>query len=236
MQVRSATRAAIAAALLLGVSGCSLVAAGPGERVSRELDIAATTSVILATPGDLVVSVGDTPSLTVTAGETVIDRFTARMVDGALRLEGSSDGPLAGAVRYELTLPVLDTITIEGSGSVRADFAGSATAAVTIRGSGDVSGENLAATTVATLVEGSGTVHLAGTTTEQTLTIRGSGGFEGRDLSSERATVDIEGSGDAELTVTERLTASIAGSGDIRHAGGAVVDGSIAGSGDISAL
>ena len=236
MQVRRPLRATLALALLLVVSGCSLAAPDAGKPVTRDVEIAAVTAVVLTTPGELVVAVGATPSLTVTAGAKVIDRLSSRVDEGVLRLDGSGSGPLAGAIRYELTLPVLDAVTIEGSGEVRADFAGGQAIAVTVKGSGEVIGANLAATTVDAVIEGSGRIELAGTTADQTVDIRGSGDYSALDLSSTRASVDSAGSGDAELTVTERLTASIAGSGDIRHAGGATVDGTIAGSGDISAL
>jgi hypothetical protein len=237
MLTRRGIPAVLAAVTLLATAGCSLPGVEPGPVVTRDRAVDDATAIVLTTPGELVISVGETPSLEVTAGENVIDTLTARVADGVLRLEGSrSVGPVAGTIRYELTLPRVDSITIEGSGSVRADLSGGQALTIDIKGSGDLHGENLAATSVTTVVEGSGNVSLAGTTTEQSVSIRGSGDFDGLDLASTTATVDIAGSGDVELTVSDRLRASIAGSGDIRHGGGAKVDGSIAGSGDISAL
>jgi hypothetical protein len=236
MQVRDARRTALAAVLLVALSGCSALGVDPGAPVSREQQLDEADSVVLSTPGSLVVRVGKSPSLTVTAGKNVIDSLGSRVVDGVVRLGGSKrPGAMVGAIRYELTLPLLESVTVEGSGSVRADFSGGKAVKIKVGGSGTVAGTGLTATSVDTVVEGSGDVRLRGTTTEQAVTIRGSGNFDGTRLSSARATVDIAGSGDVDVTVTERLTASIAGSGNIRHRGGATVDASIAGSGDISA-
>jgi hypothetical protein len=236
MLVSRSAPVALAAAALLPLAGCSVATADAGSPVSSVREVAAATAVVLTTPGELVITVGETPSLEVTAGRAVIDTLTERSADGVLYLEGAGGAtPRSGAIRYALTLPVVESVTVEGSGSVRADLAGGQAVTIEVRGSGEVSGENLAAATVVTVVEGSGEVRLAGTSTDQSVEIRGSGGYEGVGLSSATATVDIAGSGDVELTVTGRLKASIAGSGDIRHSGGAKVDGSIAGSGDISA-
>jgi hypothetical protein len=236
MLTRRVIPAVLAVATLLATAGCSLTAVDAGPAVTRDQAVDDATAVVLTTAGELVISVGETPSLEVTAGANVIDSLTARVADGVLRIEGSRGGAVAGTIHYELTLSRVDSITIEGSGSVRADLSASQALTVDIKGSGDLRGENLAAQSVTTVVEGSGSVSLAGTTTGQSVSIRGSGDFDGLDLASTTATVDIAGSGDAELTVTDRLKATIAGSGDIRHGGGAKVDGSIAGSGDISTL
>jgi hypothetical protein len=237
MQVSRAIATVLVAAAALTVSGCAAAVPSPGAPITRDVDVEGATAVVLSTPGDLVIHVGDTAALEIRAGENIMETLTARVSDGVLRLGGSGGaGPFVGDIRYDLTLPSVSAITVEGSGSISGDLAGAQDLTVDIRGSGDVSGENLDAATVETLIEGSGTVRLAGTTTEQSVSIRGSGDFEGVDLSSTRAVVDIAGSGDAEVTVTDRLKASIAGSGDVRHAGGAKVDASIAGSGDVSAL
>lgn len=73
--------------------------------------------MVLATSGSLRISVGE-PSLTISAGEAVLDRLTTTIDGDTLEIDltGGSNNP--GRIEYDLVLPALDTISIRGSGSV----------------------------------------------------------------------------------------------------------------------
>jgi len=222
------------AVVLLAVAGCVLLP-GAGPQVTREQRVGAATAVALRTSGDLVVTHGDSASLTTTASEGAFESLTFEVVDGVLVLD--SDRPMMpglGRIRYELTLPELDSVSVEGSGDVDADFSGVNEVQIDVRGSGDVTGTGLDAEGLAVSVAGSGDITLAGETDEQAVTIRGSGDYRGRELRSGTATITIAGSGDAEVHASDTLDVSIAGSGSVRHTGGARVNADVAGSGDVS--
>jgi hypothetical protein len=220
--------------VVTAVGGCALLP-NAGPPVTREQRVGEASAVMLRTSGDLVVTRGDAASLTTTASEGVFEALTFEVVDGVLVLD--SDGPMMpglGRVRYELTLPELGSVGVEGSGDVEADFSGAREVEIDVRGSGDVTGSALEADSVAVSVSGSGDVRLDGETDEQSVTIRGSGDYLGRGLTSDTATISIAGSGDAEVHARDTLDVSIAGSGSVRHTGGARVDSDVAGSGDVS--
>jgi hypothetical protein len=202
-----------AAAFLASVAltGC-VRAAGPMTSEAR--DISEVTAVVLDTSGDVEITEGE-PSLTIHAPENVIDRLTSEVTGGVLEL-GRRGGPLpfVGEVRYELTVPSLTSIEINGSGDVTSDVVDDRLT-ITISGSGDVT--------------------VSGTADSLDIEIDGSGEVDADDLEVADASVEISGSGDADLHVTGALRVDISGSGSVTHRGGAEVDADISGSGDVEA-
>jgi hypothetical protein len=202
------TTAAVLTAAAL--TGC-VRAAGPMTSETRE--ISDVTAVVLTTSGDVEITEGE-PSLTIHAPEGVLDRLTSDVNGGVLEL-GRRGGPMpfVGEIRYELTVPSLDTIEIDGSGDVTSSVVGD-TLTIAISGSGDVT--------------------VSGTADSLAIEIDGSGEVDADDLEVTDATVEISGSGDAELHVTGSLRVDISGSGSVSHRGGAEVDADISGSGDVT--
>lgn len=198
----------VTAVAVAALTGC--MRSGPMTSETRDIDEA--TAVVLDTSGDLVITEGD-PALTIHAPEGVLERLTADVRDGVLEL-GSRGGPLmmSGRISYELTLPKLESIEVNGSGDVDAVASGGAFR-IEISGSGDVA--------------------VSGTADALELTIDGSGDIEAGDLVARDATVSISGSGDVDVQVTGTLDVEISGSGTVTHRGGARVTSDISGSGSV---
>lgn len=225
---------------------------GPSTTQEREIE---TVSVVeLDTSGELNVVTGDHAALTVTAGENVIDRLTSEVEDEVLHL-GLEGEPLAwgGDIRYELSVPTLDAISVLGSGTATVDFTGAAGPIILVKGSGSVHAEGIAADSASITVDGSGSIAIQdidapklttkidgageitvnGTTGEHDVEIRGSGDYYAHNLESTNARVVIRGSGTADLSVSGALDATIDGSGEIRYAGSPEITQDISGSGEV---
>jgi hypothetical protein len=227
----------VAAALGVSLSGCVPVFApvsGPRESVDRTID--AVDAVEVRTSGDLTVTLGDTPSLTITAPKSVLDRLTSDIVDGVLVLDvtGPRFGFDLGEIDYVLTVPRLSTVSVQGSSDVTADFSEADDVAVEIDGSGDVEGTGIDASEVTVTISGSGDVTLAGTTDRQAIQVDGSADIDTTDLVSRSTTIDLSGSGDIRVNATETLDVELSGSGDVRYTGGAAVTSDISGSGSVT--
>ena len=236
----SARFAALGAVLLTAtaLSGCTIVNDGlldidPGDRVTETREITDVSAVVLGTSGSLRVSVGE-PSLTITAGEAVLDRLTTEVDGDTLKIDlpGVWTGNL-GRIEYDLVLPALDTVSISGSGEVTGELAPDGSLAIDITGSGDIRLDPVDVSDVAVTIAGSGSVALEGTTTTLAVSIPGSGSFTGLDLLADTAVVNISGSGEAEVNVEESLDASISGSGEISYLGDPSVISNVTGSGDV---
>jgi len=233
MKSRSRILALVTASALVALSlaGCRpAFVTGPLASVSPE--IADVTAVELDTNGDVVITEGE-PSLTITAPEGVIGRLTADVVAGTLVL-GRTGGPMPviGRVTYQLTVPSLEAITVNGSGDVRSTVSAD-TLRIEIEGSGDVEVTGIASTDVRVEVSGSGDVELSGTAESLTVELEGSGEIDASGLVVRDAVVEVTGSGDVDVHATETLRAEVSGSGDIRYSGSPDVDSRVTGSGDI---
>lgn len=222
----------VATSLTAALAGCVYIPIS-GPRATEDREVEDFTAIVLKTDGDIVVTVGDTPSLTITARQAVMPLLTSEVRDGVLTLSVNGPHLGLGEVDYVITVPEISDISIDGAGDVEADFTGAGDVQVSISGSGDIEGTGIDASTVVTSIEGSGDIELTGRADNHTLTIDGSGNFDGQDFVTENADVTISGSGDVEVNVTDELRAQISGSGEIRYSGGADVSSDVSGSGSV---
>lgn len=255
---RTVVASAVALLATLGLSACDggiqIGDGAAGPRATLEQDISAVTAVDIRASGTMRVVAGDEPSLTITAGERVLERITAVVQGETLTIDLPGAWLNAGAIQYELVTPALSAVTISGSADVSGELApagdevavritGSGTVDLTgadgaeitvdIGGSGDVELADVAARTVQVTIDGSGGVGITGTTDALDVAIPGSGSFRGEDLAAQDATVSIRGSGSAVVAAARTLDVRIAGSGDVSYLGDPEVTEDVSGSGDV---
>jgi hypothetical protein len=235
--------AAVAAVCAVtALSACELdvdiPSADVGAEITDDRAVTEVTAVELRSVGTLNLSVGDTPSLVVTAGEKVMDDVTTQVQGDTLVIDLGGSWRNPGYLQYDLVLPALSTVTLSGSGEVIGEMGGTdvrvlvdgsgdvrldefvATAVtVQIDGSGDVDLSELGAEDVVVEVDGSGDVRLEGSTQDLTISIPGSGEVAADELAARTCTVGIDGSGQAAVDVSQTLDAVINGSGDIVYTG-----------------
>lgn len=234
MALRLLLAAGAIAATVLGLAGCGYVSAGPTATEDREVPQGATGVQVVGT-GAVAFHPGD-PALTITAGRNALERIDSEERSGVLHLDvdgGFLNSP--GPIDYELSLPELDTVAIEGSGAVSGAVAPADRLTVRIDGSGDVALTDIDAEDVTVVISGAGAVELRGNVDHLDVRIAGSGEFRGDGLTATTAIASIEGSGEVEVNATGTLDASISGSGTIVHTGGAEVTEHIDGVGEVSA-
>jgi hypothetical protein len=200
-------------AVLLAGCGLTSFARDPGPTRTEDRAVQGVAEVELATSGDLTLTTGGTPSLTITAGRDVLSHLTSEVQGDRLVLGTKGSVGSLGEVRYDLVLPAAHVVDLSGSGSIRAD------------------GLDVDELTVD--LSGSGTITLAGRTGRQTVELDGSGNYRAARLDSTDAEVTVAGSGTADVQVSGTLRAVIEGSGTITHGGGARVDTQIDGSGSV---
>lgn len=231
-------RRTLTAVLALGVSGiglvgCGFISAGPTATEVRDVS-SGTTGVHVEGSGEVFFQPGD-PALTVTAGRNTLERIETEERSGVLRLHvdgGFLNSP--GPIDYDLSLPELTSVAIEGSGSVTGAAAPADEVTIDIDGSGDIHLTEIEAEELTVVISGSGSIELRGTVEHLDVLIEGSGEFHGNGLTATTAATSIEGSGDIEVMATQSLDASISGSGTIRHTGGGEVTEQIDGAGEIT--
>ncbi len=231
----AAAAGVVGAGLVLALTGCS---SGSGPVVSRDVEIDDVTAVELAAAGDLTISRGTTPSLTVTAPEGTQDRLVSEVRDGVLVLDARTTIGFhrSGDVHYDLVVTELTEVRVSGAGDVEGTDVTGDELTVRVDGSGDVSLEGVDAATVRASIDGSGEVELAGRSQAGDLDIGGSGSIDAEDLRLTEADVSIDGSGDVDVDVARRLGVAIGGSGTVRYAGDPAITSDIGGSGSVERL
>lgn len=233
--MRSARPAAalVAAASALALAGCMpFVVTGPAA--SEEREVSAVTTVVLDTSGDLTITEGE-PSLIIHAPEASLERLTSEVRGDTLVLGVTPEPSVTlGRVRYELSLPNLETIELNGSGSVEARVPSGDAVRIDVDGSGEIDWSGLDTTRVEVRIAGSGDIELAGSTDELDVELRGSGTVDADDLQARDAVVVLAGSGDIDVHARDTLSATISGSGRIGYSGDPSVDANVSGSGDIA--
>jgi hypothetical protein len=237
---RSAAAAAATAGLVLAagtlLSACGAGAvADPGPITSEKRPVDGVHAVDLRTSGDLTLTTGATPKLTITAGRATLGNLTAAIHDGTIVLDSRSGHNTSGDIHYELTLPTLDGVVIAGSGSAHGTVVAGGSFTVAVSGSGSAALDGLAVTTVTVQLSGSGDIHLTGTTDAQAVELDGSGTYLGSELTSHTSDVRIDGSGNAHINAINQLDAQISGNGNISYTGTPALTTQISGNGTVSA-
>ena len=176
---------------------------GEGKRVTKTLNLDKFTGIGVAIGAEVHLRQGNQQKVEIKAQQNIIDLIDKEVRSGKwqIRLEKGTNLRRHDGIDIYITLPMIDELSIAGSGSIvgETDFTNIDDLEISIAGSGDVdlngAGEDLEVS-----IAGSGDVDLAG-------------------FKVEDCEVSIAGSGDCEINVSGILEVSIAGSGDVKYKG-----------------
>ncbi|MXO82107.1 DUF2807 domain-containing protein [Altererythrobacter aestiaquae] len=201
-----------------------------------ELDMSgdAPTALAIAGPDRVIITEGDTLSITVDgdADAAAELRFD---IDGDTLEIGRESGNWgdSGSVTVNVTMPTPKSLSIGGSGTVEAPSLAKE-ADVNIGGSGNVVIAALDVDDLDINVGGSGEVTASGTVKKLDVTIGGNGDIKFADVQVGDADITIAGSGDVAFASDGTVEATIGGSGDITVVGDAKCELNSFGSGSLN--
>ena len=187
---------------------------GSGTTATEIREVAPFASVDLAGSNQVSITVGPEQSVRVRADDNLIDLVTTDVRAGELVIDNRGSFQTNSPMSVEVTLPVLDAVSLSGSGTLTA--------------------QAVRAGTLTVGLPGSGTIRASGATDRLQATLDGSGELQLNDLIAAQATAVVSGSGLIELVATETLDATVSGSGSIFYSGNpSQVTKSITGTGAI---
>ena len=228
--------------IALGVSSCVInfdddsfvnCINGRGPKVSQELFLPPREGIDLRISGDVLISQGDQQQIIVEGSENIIDALDLDCSRWYLEIDVNGCIRNADNLRFFITLPRVEYLSIAGSGSIVSDnFLITDDIDLFISGSGDMD-LGLDADDIRSRISGSGTILIEGIADETDLEISGSGDYRMFGLESNQSRIEIRGSGDAEVFVRDELNIIITGSGDVLYRGNPELNISIQGSGDV---
>jgi hypothetical protein len=135
-------------------------------------------------------------------------------------------------IEIYITTPVLNGVTLSGSGLIETGRFPSDDFRITLSGSGNIDTQ-ISADKMKANVSGSGTIYIEGDAFESEFVISGSGIIKSYDLEQNICQAIISGSGDMYVNVSEAIDARISGSGRVNYINYPVVHTSISGSGRV---
>ncbi len=210
--------------------------AGPRKR--RPLDeLDDFEGVALGGPDTMLVATGDY-AVAIEGDPEALERLDIYVEDHVLhvaRLPGRAGNwsfDDEGAT-VRVTLPVLRSVTLYGSGDLKADRMAGERIDVSLAGSGDIHIADIAAREARLELAGSGMLSARGNVEESHVSLAGSGDIRADGLTALRTRVSLAGSGDAYVHASEAAKVSIVGSGDVTVRGTSNCRLSRVGSGDV---
>jgi hypothetical protein len=193
------------------------------------------TAVELTGPIDLTLRYGATPSLEIQGEQRLLGNIESVQEGGVLHI-----GPRGILLRHRhplkavLVLPVLSSLTVNGSGDstvdgfsgervdVQLDGSGSVKfngryrrLSATLHGSGDLEVDGGNSDKISADLAGSGHLTLAGASRELAAHLAGSGELDAQHLRAEKVTIDQMGSGHSTVHARAIVSATVSGSGDV---------------------
>ncbi len=159
---------------------------------------------------------GDTVSISYDAGwlEFYVEDLDELVIEVSLPvIEGLSVSGSGDLVADQLHSPKFKAV-VQGSGNLVIKSLTAKEVSLTVLGSGDMVIKDLAAIKSKASIKGSGTIVASGEVVSQDISIMGSGDFVGRELTAEVAKGKISGSGDAVLAKAGKRDFSVLGSGE----------------------
>ncbi|MCF6356706.1 MAG: DUF2807 domain-containing protein [Draconibacterium sp.] len=210
---------------------------------NEDRNVPTFSEVALRISAKLYITQGDVQSVKITAKSSTLEELITEVKGRTLNIrfpnkmffKGNFN---PGKIEIHITVPVIDGLTLSGSGDILAKEIKSRIIDLAVSGSGDIVIDKLKTKRVTAALSGSGgiTIKDGGVADEFTASISGSGdvdaiGFEASDVS-----VRISGSGNCSITSNGVIKGRVSGSGDVNYKGNPSIDFSVAGSGRVQKL
>ncbi len=210
---------------------------------NEDRNVPTFSEVALRISAKLYITQGDVQSVKITAKSSTLEELITEVKGRTLNIrfpnkmffKGNFN---PGKIEIHITVPVIDGLTLSGSGDILAKEIKSRIIDLAVSGSGDIVIDKLKTKRVTAALSGSGgiTIKDGGVADEFTVSISGSGdvdaiGFEASDVS-----VRISGSGNCSITSNGVIKGRVSGSGDVNYKGNPSIDFSVAGSGRVQKL
>ena len=222
--------------LLLGTSSCLDEMFIEGNGISRTETRNAEGFNQISSSGDFTVTVmpGNFYSVEITAESNLLP-YISTNVDGKtlkIRTTGIHSLRQTEPIEIFITTPVLNGLTLSGSGLIETGSFMSSDFDLSVSGSGDIKAI-ISSDKVNANISGSGTIYMEGDALNTNFVISGSGKIKSYNLLQDQCQAVISGSGDMYVNASQFIDARISGSGRVYFVNHPIVHTSISGSGDV---
>jgi hypothetical protein len=240
----------LTAAILTGCSGLSgliqsaedAVRVTPSDKsITETRDVSGFNAINFSTFGKVILTQGDSESLTITGPDNLVPLIKTTVSNGLLTIETEKPIMITSFNRedimtFNITVKDLTGLTVSGAGDVRMDALSTSSLDLVMSGAGNVVIDQLTADKLTANLSGVGNLEISGKVTQADIEISGAGGVEAGNLECQTATVEISGLGSVTIWVTDQLNGSISGGGSVSYYGDPQTSTSSSGIGTFKAL
>lgn len=221
----------------ISISSCSIInpcAEAEGEVVTREVMLDKFSKIELTGASKVSLRQGEPQLVRITATQNIIDLLNRDVKSDEWEIKFKRCIETAEDISIEITIPEIEELSVEGSGSIKGDgIISSNLLELSVDGSGELD-LTIDTKELESEINGSGDLKLKGNTKTHDIEINGSGDVEAYELTSDEATIEINGSGDVKVDVSYSLDVEVNGSGDVYYKGNVKkIDSDINGSGKL---
>lgn len=230
--------AALAGGGFLALAAFHETVDGSGVPATEDRNVGSIRDVELSGVGELTITQGDVPALSVTADDNILPLLETETSGRKLTLRTKSDYSLRTKTKiaYALTVPNLEQLTVSGAGNARAEKLTGDRLAVRLSGAGTVTLREDSHKSLTLTLSGAGHATLGGTAESVTLKVSGAGDIDAASLQAKAADVQVSGAGTVRLWATDELKARVSGAGGVRYKGSPKVEPRVSGAGSVKPL
>ena len=225
--------------LLFLITACIIFSAISVSAQKTEDRSAGTfTKVSMGISGDVYISQGNTPKLTVEADAEILGLIVTEVKNDELKIRFSQSRVKSKTpIRIWITTAEIEGLYLSGSGNIITETAIKTNEKeLKLSGSGNINVKDLSCDEVDAAISGSGNIDVTGSADELSIAISGSGNCNADEFKTEETDVKISGSGNCKVNATKDLTVAVSGSGSVFYVGNPTIDASVSGSGKIRQL
>ena len=218
-------------AVMLVTTGCGIISninartITPSNVIITETrDVSGFTSINMGTLGKVILSQGNSESLTISGSDNLVPLVKTTVSNGTLTIQTDENINVTSfnndnMLTFTIGVKDLSSLTVSGLGDVRMETLSTPKMDLTMSGAGKVQLNQLTADSLNITVSGLGSVDIAGEVSQATINLPGAGTVNAPDLKIKTANVTIPGLGNATLWVTDQLIGTISGAGTISYYG-----------------
>ncbi len=205
---------------------------------TEDRSVGTFTKVSMGISGDVYISQGNTPKLTVEADAEILGLIVTEVKNDELKIRYSQSRVKSKTpIRIWITTAEIEGLYLSGSGNIITETAIKANEMeLKLSGSGNINVKDLSCDEVDAAISGSGNIDVTGSADELSIAISGSGNCNADEFKTEETDVKISGSGNCKVNATKDLTVAVSGSGSVFYVGNPTIDASVSGSGKIRQL
>jgi hypothetical protein len=192
--------------------------------ITEQRDVSGYTGIDMSTFGKVVISQGDSESLTIKGSDNIVPLVKTSVKNGVLTISTDKNIVVTGlnsdnVLTFTITVKDLTGLTLSGAAEVTMDALSTRDLSMVMSGAGQIKLGDLTGESLDVNLSGVGNVEVAGEVTTAKIDISGAGGVIAPDLKIQTAEITISGIGGAELWVTDELTGTISGGGNVSYYG-----------------